>query len=262
MKKVTRRFEGKTVIVTGASYGIGRATAEGFAREGAHVVICARGRDKLEEAAVAIRADGGQVSTEVLDLADLEAFAKLINDTANQRGLDVLVNNAAVTRHGPIATMSIDNWRKNFSVTADATFVGVREAMKIMIGQRHGAIVNVSSTCGSRAAMGVAGYSAAKAALTQFTSCAAMEAAAYNVRINTVIPGSVDTPANRAAAQGDPEVIKALEAAIPMQRSGRPEELAAAILFLASDDASFITGAELPVDGGKLAQLYVPAVLK
>jgi NAD(P)-dependent dehydrogenase (short-subunit alcohol dehydrogenase family) len=260
---MNRRFEDKVVIVTGSSFGIGRAAAERFAEEGAHVVICARGEEKLDEAAAAIREAGGRVTAQVIDLSDLDAVAALINDTGEQHGrLDVLVNNAAVTRHGPIATMSVDNWRKNFSVTADATFVGTREAMKIMIKQGSGAIVNVSSSCGSRAAMGVAGYSAAKAALTQFTNCAAMEAAAYNVRINTVIPGSVDTPANQAAAQGNQEVIDTLEAAIPMKRSGKPEELAAAILFLASDDASFITGAELPVDGGKLAELYVPAVLK
>jgi NAD(P)-dependent dehydrogenase (short-subunit alcohol dehydrogenase family) len=260
---MNRRFEDKVVIVTGSSFGIGRAAAEAFANEGAHVVICARGEEKLDEAAAAIRESGGRVTAKVIDLSDLDAVAALINDTAEEHGrLDVLVNNAAVTRHGPIATMSVDNWRKNFSVTADATFVGTREAMKIMIKQGHGAIVNVSSSCGSRAAIGVAGYSAAKAALTQFTNCAAMEAAAYNVRINTVIPGSVDTPANQAAAQGNQEIIDTLEAAIPMKRSGKPEELAAAILFLASDDASFITGAELPVDGGKLAELHVPAILK
>ena len=260
---MNRRFEDKVVIVTGSSFGIGRAAAEAFASEGAHVVVCARGQEKLDEAATAIREAGGKVTALAIDLSDLDAVAALINETAKEHGrLDVLVNNAAVTRHGPITTMSVDNWRKNFSVTADATFVGTREAMKIMIKQGNGAIVNVSSSCGSRAAMGVAGYSAAKAALTQFTSCAAMEAAAYNVRINTVVPGSVDTPANQAAAQGNKEIIDTLEAAIPMRRSGRPEELAAAILFLASDEASFITGAELPVDGGKLAELYVPAVLK
>lgn len=260
---MAERFKDKVVIVTGSSYGIGRSAAEGFAREGAQVVICARGREKLEEAEKAILDAGGRVTAKCIDLADLEAFAGLIRETAASFGrLDVLVNNAAVTRHGPIATMSVEKWRKNFSVTADATFVGTREAMKIMIPQRSGAIVNVSSSCGSRAAMGVSAYSAAKAALTQFSNCAAMEAAPFNVRVNTVIPGSVDTPANQAATAGDQQVIDALEDAIPMKRSGRPEELAAAILFLASDEASFITGAELPVDGGKLAELYVPAVLK
>ena len=260
---MTERFQDKVVIVTGSSYGIGRAAARQFAREGAHVVICARGREKLEQAAEEIRAEGGQVTARAIDLEDVEAFGELIREVAAEHGrLDVLVNNAAVTRHGPIATMSLEKWRKNFCVTADATFIGTREAMKIMIKQGGGAIVNVSSTCGSRSGMGVAGYSAAKAAMTRFSHCAAMEAAPFNVRINTIIPGSVDTPANQAATAGNQEVIDALGAAIPMKRSGTPEELAAAILFLASDEASFITAAELAVDGGKLAELYVPAVLK
>jgi NAD(P)-dependent dehydrogenase (short-subunit alcohol dehydrogenase family) len=108
----------------------------------------------------------------------------------------------------------------------------------------------------------MAGYSAAKAAMNQFANCAAIEVADRGVRVNTVIPGSIDTPAIRAATGGDQAIIDQLESAIPMRRSGRPEEVAAAILFLASDEASFITGVELPVDGGKLAELYVPALLK
>ncbi|MFT7527002.1 MAG: meso-butanediol dehydrogenase/(S,S)-butanediol dehydrogenase/diacetyl reductase [Arenicella sp.] len=257
------RFTDKVVIVTGSSYGIGLAAAQSFAHEGAHVVICARGAEKLEAAATLIRSKGGAVTAVALDLTDLEAFQKLIEDTAQKHGrLDVLVNNAALTRHGMIAGMSLDNWHKNFSVTADATFIGTKTAMAIMVKQGSGSIVNVSSSCGSKAAIGVAGYSAAKAAMTHFSNCAAMEVAAQGVRVNTVVPGSVDTPANQAAAGGNQDVVNTLNAAIPMKRSGRPEELAAAITFLASDDASFITGVELPVDGGKLAELYVPALLK
>lgn len=257
------RFTDKIVIVTGSSYGIGLASAQAFAREGAHVVICARGPEKLEAAAQLIREEGGSVNPVVLDLANLESFQSLIEDTAKNYGrLDVLVNNAAVTRHGMISGMSLENWHKNFSVTADATFIGTKTAMGIMVKQGSGSIVNVSSSCGSKAAIGVAGYSAAKAAATHFSNCAAMEVASKGVRINTVIPGSVDTPANQAAAGGNQDVVDTLNAAIPMKRSGRPEELAAAITFLASDDASFITGVELPVDGGKLAELYVPALLK
>jgi len=174
----------------------------------------------------------------------------------------VLVNNAAVTRHRTIEHMSLEQWRKNFSVTADATFIGTKTAMGIMAEQeKGGAIVNVSSSCGSRATVGVSGYSAAKAAANSFSNCAAMEGAALGVRVNSVVPGSVVTAASEAAVSGNEKVQQAINATIPMQRSGQPEEIAAAILFLASDDASFITGVELPVDGGKLAQLYVPTTL-
>lgn len=258
-----KRFKDKIAIVTGSSDGIGFATAQAFAREGAHVVICARGAEKLEQAAQQIKNEKGSVVAVALDLSDIDAFENLIKNTAQAHDrLDILVNNVAVTRHGMISGMSLDNWRKNFSVTADATFIGTKTAMEIMSKQGQGAIVNVSSSCGSKAALGVSGYSAAKAAVTHFSNCAAMEVAAQGVRINTVIPGSVDTAANRAATGGNQAVINALNSAIPMKRSGLPEEVAAAILFLASDEASFITGAELPVDGGKLAELYVPALLK
>ena len=257
------RFSNKVVIVTGSSLGIGFAAAQGFAQEGAHVVLCARGEDKLKVAAAQITKEGGSVSYCAVDLEDTEAFAKLIEDTANEHGrLDVLVNNAAVTRHRTIEHMSLEQWRKNFCVTADATFVGTKTAMGIMSKQdQGGSIVNISSSCGSRATVGVSGYSAAKAAADSFSNCAAMEGATMGVRVNSVVPGSVVTAASQAAVAGNQQIQDSINASIPMQRSGQPEEIAAAILFLASDDASFITGIELPVDGGKLAQLYVPTTL-
>lgn len=257
------RFTDKVVIVTGGSSGIGLATAAAFAREGAFVSICARNQETLDSARDEIQKSGFDVVTTSIDIADTSAFQDFIENTAGTAGhLDVLVNNAAVIRHGLISDMSLDRWRKNFSVTADATFVGTKTAMAIMLKQSGGAIVNVSSSCGSAAASGVAGYSAAKAAMTHFSNCAAMEGATKGVRINTVVPGSIDTPSNRAAIGGDKDIAKILDEAIPMKRSGTPEEVAAAILFLASDEASFITGVELPVDGGKLAELYVPTLLR
>lgn len=258
-----QRFSDKVVIVTGSSLGIGFAAARGFAAEGAQVVMCARGEEKLREAATQIEEEGGKVSYRAVDLEQTDAFRALIEDTAAEHGrLDVLVNNAAVTRHRTIDQMSLENWRKNFCVTADATFVGTKTAMGIMAAQAQGgAIVNVSSSCGSRATVGVSGYSAAKAAADSFSNCAAMEGATQGIRVNSVVPGSVETAASEAAVAGNQDIQNAINATIPMQRSGKPEEIAAAILFLASDEASFITGVELPVDGGKLAQLYVPTTL-
>ncbi len=254
------RFNNKVVIVTGASAGIGLAAAKQFANEGAKVIICARGEEKLAAAAKEI---GNGCTYKALDLEDTQAFATLIEDTAEKYGrLDVLVNNAAVTRHKTIDAMTLELWRKNFAVTADATFIGTKTAMAIMAKQEQGgAIVNVSSSCGSRATVGVSGYSAAKAAADSFSNCAAMEGAAQGIRVNSVIPGSVATAASEAAVAGNQKIQDAIHATIPMGRSATPEEVSAAICFLASDEASFITGVELPVDGGKLAQLYVPTTL-
>lgn len=258
-----QRFSNKVAIVTGSSLGIGYAVAKAFAQEGAHVVLCARNKQGLEDAAADIKKQGGRVSFRAIDLEQTDDFRQLIEDTAQEHGrLDILVNNAAVTRHSSINAMSLEQWRKNFRVTVDATFIGTKTAMGIMSKQEQGgAIVNVSSSCGSRATVGVSGYSAAKAAQDSFSNCAAMEGAAKGVRVNSVLPGSVMTAANKAAVAGNTNVQDAINATIPMERSGQPEEIAAAILFLASDEASFITGVELPVDGGKLAQLYVPTTL-
>lgn len=256
---MTKRFEGRVAIVTGGSMGIGRATALQLAAEGAHVVACARRKPKLDALAEDVRALGGELTAVELDLADQEAFARLISDTHAQHGrLDVLVNNAATVIGGAVLDQDIDTWRANFGVSVESVFIGCREAMRVMLPQRSGSIVNVSSVSSLRAGTQAGAYSAAKAAMNQFTQCAAMEAAPHNVRLNVVAAGSVDTPGMNAATLKNKAVQDVIAQAIPMQRHARPEELAEAICFLASDAASFITGVILPVDGGKTPQLYVP----
>lgn len=253
------RFKGKVALITGASEGIGRATAELLAAEGAHVMICARRPEPLAQAEQAIRAAGGSIESHVLDVSDTEAFVAAISDLAQRRGrLDMLVNNAMSVHYGPLLKAKLEHWRKDFAVNSDAVFIGTREAMRVMIPQGSGAIVNISSTTGLRAMPGMASYSASKAALIHFTAVAAMEAAPHNVRVNAIVPGQVATPATLAFEQMAPDKADATTAAIPMKRSGRPAELAAAIAFLLSDDASYITGVALPVDGGKAVQLYMP----
>ena len=141
----------------------------------------------------------------------------------------------------------------------DSVFIGVQAALRIMIPQHSRSIINISSVSSLRAGLASGAYGAAKAALNQFSQCAAMEAAPHNVRINVVAPGAVDTPGLNAATLKNEAVKKIITDAIPMQRAATPQEIAHAICFLASDDASFITGVILPVDGGKTPQLYVPA---
>ncbi|MEZ5501890.1 MAG: SDR family oxidoreductase [Halioglobus sp.] len=227
--------------------------------EGAHVVSCARRKPKLDELAAVEGLEGSFTGYE-LDVGDTGAFADLINDTARRHGrLDLLVNNAPSVIGGMVVDQTLKDWRANFGIGVDSVFVGVQAALRLMIPRRSGSIVNISSVSSLRAGLASGAYGAAKAALNQFSQCAAMEAAPHNVRINVVAPGAVDTPGLNAATLKNEAVKKAITDAIPMQRAATPEEVAQAICFLGSDDASFITGVILPVDGGKTPQLYVPA---
>lgn len=253
-------LNGRVAIVSGASEGIGFATASLLASEGAHVVICARRDGPLKAAAAAIAADGGSVEAHSIDVSDSDAWGGLVADVAARHGrLDMLVNNAMASTYASILDTDIADWRRDFAVNTEAVFIGTREAMRAMIPNGGGAIVNIGSACGTRAMAGMAAYSASKAALAHFTACAAIEGATHGVRVNAVIPGQIATPATLAFDAMAPEKAGAIRMAIPMQRSGTPEEIAAAVLFLLSDAASYITGVSLPVDGAKTVQLYMPA---
>jgi NAD(P)-dependent dehydrogenase (short-subunit alcohol dehydrogenase family) len=157
-----------------------------------------------------------------------------------------------------VVDQTIDNWRANFGVSVESVFIGVQAAMKVMQPQGAGSIINVSSVSSLRAGLASGAYSAAKAAVNQFTQCAAMEAAPYNIRVNVVAPGAVMTPGLEASTMKNKAMQEAMAGSIPMLRIGLPEEMSEAICFLASDAASFITGVILPVDGGKTPQMHIP----
>jgi NAD(P)-dependent dehydrogenase (short-subunit alcohol dehydrogenase family) len=253
------RVDGKIIFLTGGSEGIGRATALRLTEEGAHVVICARKPGPLQETAEAVRAQGGSIETMQFDVADADAYIAAIADTITRHGrLDGLVNNAMSSYRNSILDTTLDAWKRDFAVNAEAVFIGTREALRQMYKQKSGSIVNIASTCGLRAMENMATYSASKAALIHFSAVAAMEAAKHGVRVNVVSPGQVMTESLGIIYKNAPERAAQVAATIPMLRGGQPVELANAILFMLSDESSFVTGTVLPVDGGKSAQLYTP----
>ena len=248
------RFTGKVAFITGGGSGIGAATAERLAKEGATVVICGRRQEPLDEVVASIREAGGKAHAVQVDVSDENAFVNALEQTAKDHGrLDVLVNNAMAFSYGGITDMSTQDWHSNFTTSVDGTFWGTRTAMKLM-KDTGGAIVNVSSICGELGTPMRAGYSASKAAVQNFSKAAAAEGASDNIRVNVVVPAVVETPAT-AGMLSDEGMRKSTNRLIPMGRVGRSEELASAIAFLASDDASYITGACLPVDGGRACVL-------
>ncbi len=248
------RLQGKVAFVTGAGTGIGAATAIRFAQEGATVVICGRRKEPLDAVVAIIKAAGGRAEAVQADVSDEVGFTAAIEAAAGRHGrLDVLVNNAMAYSWGAIEATSTADWHSNFSTSVDGTFWGTRAAMKLM-KEHGGSIINLSSICGLLGTSWMAGYSAAKAAIINFSRAAAAEGAASGIRVNIVIPAVVETPAT-AGMLADEASRQNTEKLIPMGRVGQPEELANAILFLASDEASYITGAALPVDGGRSAVL-------
>lgn len=253
------RLEGKVALITGGGTGIGAATARRFAEEGATVIVCGRRIEPLEQVAHAIQADGGSARAVVLDVSDRQAFADVVAGIERDQGrLDILVNNAYSMVGGMIADMNEDDWHSSFRVSLDGTFYGTQAAFHVMERQRGGAIVNISSVCGLLGSMYTAAYGAAKAGVLSFTRTAALEGAPHNIRVNAVVPGVAMTPGTEAAIPTR-EAQLATAAGIPLRRIADPVEVANAILFLASDEASYITGIQLVVDGGKTCELATGA---
>jgi len=253
------RLDGKVALVTGGGTGIGAATARRFAQEGATVIVCGRRIEPLEQVVHAIQADGGSARAVLLDVSDRQAFADVVTGIERQdRRLDILVNNAYSMVGATIADSSEEDWHANFRVTLDGTFYGIQAALRVMEFQRSGAIVNVSSVCGLLGSMYTAAYGAAKAGVLSLTRTAALEGAPHNIRVNAVVPGVVMTPGTEAAIPTRAAQL-ATAAGVPLRRIADPLELANAILFLASDEASYITGIQLVVDGGKTCELATGA---
>lgn len=255
------RLEGKVAFITGGGSGIGEATARRFAEERATVIICGRRKELLDRVAADICARGGKAEGVQVDVSNEEQLVGAIDGAARRHGaLDILVNNAMAYSVGQIERTSTAEWHSNFSTTVDGTFWGTRAAMKLMHKQgRGGSIVNVSSICGLFGAAWMAGYSAAKAAIINFSRAVAAEGGARNIRCNVVIPGTVETPPMVEMLNSE-KARRNTEKLIAMRRVGQPVEVANAILFLASDEASYVNGATLSVDGGQASTLIMSNV--
>jgi NAD(P)-dependent dehydrogenase (short-subunit alcohol dehydrogenase family) len=248
------RFEGKLVVVTGASSGIGKATSEAFAREGAKVALVARRGEILEETVASIASAGGTAMAVSADVTREEDRKTLIDSVVSAwGGLDVVVNAAGIIGFGTIENTTLEDWQEMFDINVVSVFRLTQLALPHLI-ERKGNVVIVSSVTGVRSFPGVLAYCSSKSAVDQLTRCAALELADKGVRVNAVNPGVVVTNLHRAGGLNDESYEKFLEhskTTHPLGRVGNPDEVAALILFLASEDAGWMTGSTLPIDGGR-----------
>jgi NAD(P)-dependent dehydrogenase (short-subunit alcohol dehydrogenase family) len=237
------RLNDKVAIVTGAGRGIGRAIAERFGAEGATVYAA-------DIAPGSYEADG--VRHVELDVADLERWVSVVSAITGEHGkVDVLVNDAAiVTDFAPLADVDPDGWDQMMRVNLTGAFYGMRSVIPSMVERGGGSIVNIASTAGISGTRGMTAYSATKGGLRTLTRNAAVTYAAQGIRCNAVVPGVIDT---EMLASAGPEALEAVLAVTPISRPGKPEEIASGVLYLASDEASYVTGMELVIDGGFLA---------
>jgi 3alpha(or 20beta)-hydroxysteroid dehydrogenase len=238
------RLKGKVALVTGAASGIGHAVAELFAKEGAAVFASDIASPETAYS------DGIEVMR--LDVTREEDWTTSVDTIVAKAGrLDLLINNAGIIAYEPLHELQMNAWLKMISVDQTGVFLGMRAAIGVMRRQKSGSIVNISSIWGSAAVSGAHAYHAAKGAVRNMTKNAAMTYVADGIRVNSVHPGFIDTPLTRAQA---PELNEVVIASTPMKRGGTPIEVAYGCLYLASDESSYVTGAELAIDGGYLAQ--------
>jgi len=243
------RFKDQVVIVTGATRGIGRAIATAFAKEGAKVVITGRGQETCDSAAKEIGGQGiGSVIGVATDMKSSASLAALVDKVKKDYGqIDVLVNNAGVTRDNLLLLMSEEEWDDVLDTNLKGNFTRTRLVAKQMLRKKQGRIINMASVVGISGNAGQANYSASKGGLIAFTKTAARELAGRSITVNAVAPGFIKTDMTEKLP---PEVIENAKKNIPLGEMGTPEDIAAAVLFLASPEAKYITGQVLNVDGG------------
>lgn len=245
------KLKDQVAVVTGGSRGIGRAIVKALAAEGAKVVLVYRGSQQAAEEAVAeVTAAGGVCKAMQVDVADREAVNKAVEQIVSEfGGLHILVNNAGVIRDGLFVRMTPEDWDAVLQTNLTGTFNFCRAASEVMVfKQRRGRIINISSVAASHVNAGQTNYAASKGAINSFTRALAVEVAGRNVTVNAIAPGFIATDMSEAVRNKAGDVIE--KKLIPMKRIGKPEDIARVAVFLASDDASYMTGQVLTVDGG------------
>jgi len=241
----------KLALVTGASSGIGEATVKRYAKSGAKVALLARNAERLDAVAAAIRREGGKAATFVVDLADAAAIAETSARITGDLGTpDIVVNNAGVTKDTLIPRMTDEDWDTVIATNLRSVFLFTRAATLVMMRQRSGRIVNISSVSGIMGNPGQANYSASKAGIIGLTRTVARELAGRKVTVNAICPGFISSEMTDALG---PAVLDEVKKRVPAKRLGEADEVADAVLYLASDSASYLTGQVLVLDGGLTA---------
>jgi 3-oxoacyl-[acyl-carrier protein] reductase len=238
----------RTAFVSGASRGIGKACALTLAAAGARVVLAARNGDKLEEVAGEIRSSGREAFVVTLDLSAADSIRDAFSKAAKEFGrIDILVNNAAITKDGLALRMKKDDWDSVISTNLTGSFLAIQQVLPGMVRERWGRIINISSVVGETGNPGQANYVASKSGLIGLTKALALELSSRNITVNAVAPGFIETDMTSVLSD---EVKQNLLGRIPLKRMGSPGDVAAAVRFLASEDAGYITGHVLDVNGG------------
>ena len=241
-------LKNKVAIITGASQGIGKGMAETFSKAGAHIACVSRNKDNLKSVADSLIKNGGVASFYTCDVSSLDAFQNTIKEIEENHGsVDILVNNAGVCKDKLIMRMSEDDWNKVININLNGAFNGIKAVSQIMIKQRAGRIINISSIVGLIGNPGQANYAASKAGLIGLSKSAAKELAPRGITVNAIAPGYIATD---MTDQITDQAKESLITKIPLGRIGSPSDIAASALFLASDEAGYITGQTLTVDGG------------
>lgn len=249
------RYRNKIVLVTGGGSGIGRALALAFAQQGATVVVSGRGREALEQTVKLVAADGGQADAITADVSRSEDVAHLVDEIVRRHGrLDVAVNNAGTFTAGPTAELGVDEWIRVLEVNATGVFLAMKFEIAAMRAGGGGAIVNIGANIGAHLRIpGLGAYAASKAAVSALSRTAALEYVRDGVRINVVSPGPVDTPMSLLPGETEADRAERLSEQLPIGRVGALDEIISTVLWLASDEAAFVVGHDLVVDGGAAA---------